>query len=436
MIKVKVTILPILVVAVLTTLSYPAWGMPTLTIVGQGNDRYELMGQGLEGVGGISMTLEYDRTASTNPQVTLGGLFSGAIMAPNLNIPGTVKIGIVSPIRQGISGNGNIAMLTLSPINGISGSVLNFSAHMVSAIGGLNIPVQTFISVTATETAGSSGATLVAAASGSSISTTQNSSGSGSTTGLGNVVISSSAGTGQQPSLLPEATAKEMEHEPNIPYLPPEAPVVVIEESPIPSSIVTVKESAKPSVVMKSISEQFRDYGGERSPAAMEALFTSGETSGVRQEPAIALSDGTSTVQVTITVPAGPKSPSFMLSGAKLVSINNDDGFYILELCPEVGVNGVKITILNNGVVTGVPLIVAQPLDRKLLPGGILNESAVALYLKGAAGKRKDLNGDGAVTWLDDYIIMANYLAERNPEMISRAKSEPEIKNGKEKDGK
>ena len=102
----------------------------------------------------------------------------------------------------------------------------------------------------------------------------------------------------------------------------------------------------------------------------MGALFTSGATSGVRQEPTIALSDGTSTVKVYLKVPPGARSPNFALSGAKLVSLKKEGGLYLLEILPEAKANEVNITMLNNRIVTGIPLTVVQPLAAYLIPGG------------------------------------------------------------------
>ncbi len=408
-------------------LSTPVWGIPTLTAVGQGDGRYELLGEGLEGIGGVAMTLSHD---GANPNVTLGGLFAGAIMAPNLTVPGVVKIGIISPNRLGVSGKGSIVTLTLSPVAGIQGTVTTFTAQLVSAAGGGAVPAVTRImgaADTAATTAGGSGtsatftpmatsvATVIAIGSGGGGVTSQ---GSTTSAGLGNVAISMASGAGRQPSPPPEAKPGVPEIEANIPPLSPEAPVAAPEELRAPPTVVAGTQTLPPVVLRRSVRELFRDYGGERNPAALATLFTSEKNAGVRQEPAIALSDGNSTVSVSLSVPPGVRAPTFALQGAKLVSLGSDGDLYVFELRPQVGVNEVKITIMNNGVVSGVPLVVAQPLAPDFISGEILNESAVALYLKGAPGKRKSNGGD---PWLDDYIVMANYLAGKgtSPTKIS-----------------
>jgi hypothetical protein len=294
----------------LATLCSPAWGSPTLLVVGRGNGLFEVMGQGFERVGGIDMTLVYDHTASTNPRVTQGELIYGAMMVPNLAVPGTIKVGIVSHNPQGISGNGSIVKLSLSPVVGAEGALSSFTARIVD-LKGVDIPVQI---QNTTQAAG------------------------------------------------------------------------------------------------KSIPTLFREYAGPRTPAAMTVLITGNTPSGVRQEPLIALSDGTSKVKVSLDMPVGAKSPNFALNGATLVSLRREGDLYLLEVIPDAGVYEARITILNNGSITEVPLTVTQPLNPAFMPGGILNETALGLYLKGEPGKRSDLNGDGKVDYLDDYIITANYL--------------------------
>lgn len=412
-------ILSAVAAAIVGVLSSHAWGMPTLSVVGRGNGLFDVLGEGLEGVGGITLNVEYDLTAAANPRVALGELFSGAMMVPNLTQPGRVRIGIISGSQQGISGKGRIATLTLGPVAGSQGRIGNVTAQLVSAAGGRDIPVQirngaaveAGLPVTGSlPSPGDTGSGV----SGSPAETMSRTGGAtivprvtGPGVAPGSVVRSETSGGVPQPSPVTSAPA---DSEPAV-APPPEAPEA-------PTGAVEVKEVAPPTSATarlkvaprRSILDLFREYVGERTPAALGALFAAGASPDIRQEPPIALSDGATTVTVFLNVPGGAGSPNFALSGAKLASLRKEGGLYLLELRPEGRVNEVRVSVLNDGGVTTIPLNVAQLLDPARIAGGSFTESAVTDFLKGVPGKRRDLNGDGVVNFVDDYIIMANYL--------------------------
>jgi hypothetical protein len=424
----------IAVAAIVLSVASPAWGVPTLTVVGQGNGRYDVIGQRIESVGGITMTLDYDRATATNPNVLVGGLSANAIMTPNLIIPGTVKIVIISPNRQGISGSGTLATLTLSPVADKQGSITKFSAQLVSATAFTEIPVKTEIIA-----AGDSGAIVAAAANSSGVSRTTSgavatTSGTTATTAAGTSTTSTgtttssagsigalqltgmAAGSGSSRTTEAPGSGHQPAATPPLPDIAPDTPPTPVPEPEAQVDVVKPPPAAAPEAVKKveiprSVPDLFKGYAGEKSLTALGALFSAGASPDIRQEPAIALSDGTATVLVFLKVPPGGRAPTFALSGAKLVSLQNEDGLYLLEVRPAVGANEAMLMMFSNDNVTGIPLTVAQPLDPALVPSGALTDATAALLLKGVSGKRKDVNGDGEVTWLDDYIITANYLA-------------------------
>jgi hypothetical protein len=406
-------------VACLLTLCSPAWGAPTVMIVGRGNSQFEVMGEGFQGVGGIEMTLGYDRTVYAEPRVSQGGLVFGAMMVPNLTVPGMVKVGIISPNPQGISGNGSIVTLTFNPVSGAQGNISNVMVRIIN-LKGAEIQAQ-ILNSTGSET----GPGAVAPSSTTGIGSTSGAvtggtvQGAGPVVGLGGVTMPDTSGGVQPPPPLPPAVAPVVaENDRRAPPEVIETPVTVEESLPAPAPAPAGKTFAESAGVTKqaagkSIPELFREYPGPRTYVAMAALFPSGAPSGARQEPPIALSDGSSRVKVYLNVTVGARSPNFALNGAKLVSLRREDGLYVLEVIPDSRVNEARVTILNNGSITDVPLVVTQPLDLALIPGGVLNETALDLFLKGGPGKRSDLNGDGKIDSLDDYIITANYLVKK-----------------------
>src|SRR3990172_10169780 len=85
---------------------------PALTISSSGNGTFVLQGSAVDGVAALDITVRYDVATLTNPQVTQGGLISGAMMAVNANVPGTVRMGIIRVTP--FSGSGTIATIAFS----------------------------------------------------------------------------------------------------------------------------------------------------------------------------------------------------------------------------------------------------------------------------------------------------------------------------------
>jgi hypothetical protein len=156
-----------------------------------------------------------------------------------------------------------------------------------------------------------------------------------------------------------------------------------------------------------SILSLFKEYTGPKTVPALTSLFSRNPYPGFRQEPPIALSNGSAAVTVSLTfqTPAS-LSPNFALSGAKLVSMKLKGTEYVLELIPDAKVFAASITVLNQGQFTEYPLVVAPPLNT----GGVLDEATFAAFLKGHAENRGDLNNDGRSDYQDLYLYTANYL--------------------------
>ena len=395
---------------------------------GRGNGQFDVMGQGFDGVGGIDITLNYDKNTANDPRILQGELISGAVMMPNLTVPGTVRVGIIFPNPLGISGNGKIVTLTLISVAGAEGTVSNFTARVINSKG-VEIASQAQI-IPWTGSGNSVGSTpvssAISSASGSAASSATQ--GSGAMVSLGSVSMQDTKGVGvlpqpvtptpppSPPSVEPVVTEQKKNVLPEL----IETPAVVEESQPLVASTTISKPGVVPTagvkqVAEKSIPELFRDDTGPRTVAAMTSLFLKTTSSILRQEPSIVLSDGVSKIKLYVNLPqVDAKTPNFALNGANLVSLQKNGDVYLLDVIPHKNSNEAKVTILNNGSITDVPLIVAQPINVALIPGGKLSESALGLFLKGEPGKRCDLNGDGKIDYLDDYIIVANYLVEKN----------------------
>ena len=171
------------------------------------------------------------------------------------------------------------------------------------------------------------------------------------------------------------------------------------------------KKEAFKQVTHVGILERFRSYNGEINPVSLSALFTKQVAPTMRQKPAIAVSDGISTVTVTIELPVSDVSPNFAINGAKLASIGkkNETGKWIIELLPYAAVFRSTLTIMlgNSGI--DFPLTVIPQVS-----GMKFTDKDFAEFMKdsGAAKPKFDLNGDGRYDYVDNYIYTGHYLLQ------------------------
>ena len=88
----------------------------------------------------------------------------------------------------------------------------------------------------------------------------------------------------------------------------------------------------------QSVLERFHDYSGKRDLPSLKALFDRKDTVGIRQEPAVALSDGKTPVTLTVRIEAPGGVPIFALKGADLISLKMMDAAnWMLVLMPARG---------------------------------------------------------------------------------------------------
>jgi hypothetical protein len=416
--------LPLVVSLLLLSVAY-AWSTPVLTIKGQGNV-FEVRGEGLEGVGGIDVTVGYDTANLANPRVAVQGLAVGAMMVPNLNTPGVVRIGIITPNPQGLSGSGSILGITFDSVGGRTGQITSFTAHVV-AITGVKIEVQTRLLNPGDASAplpGDTNPTSVTASGPQISSLGQPQTSPPATTGtsgipilLGGVSLPGSGGATPPPvaAEAPIVPKPVPQPEPQVtpsPESAPEAGIPHTETVPEPRADPTTKAATviKPqNIVYKSVLTLFQNYTGARTPQALTALFSQATFPGIRQEPPVVLSDGVTKVNVSIDISA-TQAPNISVTGGKVASFKRENGHYDLEIIPDARTAAATVTILNQGSSITFPLTVAPPLDTKLIPSGRFSEAAFTLFLKGGDAAKGDVNGDGARNYLDDYIVAANYL--------------------------
>jgi hypothetical protein len=113
----------------------------TVTIVPSGGNSYAVMGESMDGVAGIDLTISYDSASLSSPSVNQGALVSGAMFLANANSPGSIKIAVITTTV--FKGNGQIASISFGSQTG-SGGIAGVNASMID-ISGKPMSVQTAI---------------------------------------------------------------------------------------------------------------------------------------------------------------------------------------------------------------------------------------------------------------------------------------------------
>lgn len=368
----------------------------TVTITPLGNGSFTIQGSGMDGVAGIELTIGYDSSAMNSPKIDQGGFVSGSMFTANPNFTAnSIRIGIIRPTP--FSGGGQLAQIsfaTTSANGSIAGSynLLDSKANYIP---------------------GASGRFAATDFQPSSANNTDNTVNPGSSilTSLGTVSMPGDVQARNDPKPADPKPAEA-----------PESPAQTTEPAAVKPSGPPVAEKQSPeqqkqeSIAITSftgILEDFRTYKDEKSIARLTGLFNKQIAPAIRQEPAVALSDGKTSLKIMAEIKVtGDRSPNFALNGAKLVSLGkSDSSIWIIEALPQAGSVRAGLTILTDSDTIEYPLTLAPPIE-----GVSAKEAEFVNFLKdsGAATPKRDLNGDGKHDYLDDYIYTANYLVKKS----------------------
>jgi hypothetical protein len=402
-----------LAVSLLLTSVSASFGEPLLSITPASGNSFTVQGNNMDGVAGIELNLTYDNKSLDTPTVVKESLVSTAMLAANTAIPGSIRIAIISTTP--FSGSGPVA--TIKFANG-SGSVRIVSQNTINSSGaqigsgtisdlGPGVPFSQPVTTTTTPTTATG-------------------------TSTGNTVPVTSIPTYQGTVAMPLDTAAQQPIKQPAPVEQPHTQVASApsgEASPppdTPRSSIPAEAKTEPArqITHIGILERFRIYEGEKTPAALSALFTREVTSTITQTPAIAVSDGTGKVTVTVELPVSDVSPNFAINGAKMASIgkDNDTGRWIIELLPHKSVFRATLTIMTGNTVIDYPLTVILPVGAMKFTDKDFSE-----FIKdsGAAKPKFDLNGDGRHDYIDNYIYTGHYL------LNNEAGKKPQLKGAK-----
>lgn len=391
----------------------------SVTITPSGEGSFAVQGDNMNGVSGIELTIGYDTSALTSPSVSWGGLIDGALSIANTTVPGTIRIAIIR--TSPFSGSGQIAALSFAARNG-SGGITSVSAKMTD-INGVNIPAQPAIAPAAAAIASSTiAASDTASASPAPVTTPGVPFSQPAASRIPPAAAASTAppvpsGLGTVTTLPGANLAKSevLQGEPKTVHPPESSEAAVsatgeLKQSPSEKSAEAIAPADAKQTVYSSVLDRFRTYQGERSPKSLLELFTKAVSPSIRQDPAVAISDGTATVRVTVDLSATRgTSTVFALTGAKMVSLNkkDDSGTWVLDALPKVNSLKATVTATNSSSVIEFPLTVVPP-----APAVSARQADFVAFLKDGGAKipKHDLNGDGRHDYQDDFIYTAHYL--------------------------
>ncbi len=378
-----------------------------ITITPQGNGVFSINGYKMDGVAGIELYVNYDSSTLASPTTVAGSLVAGSLLTDNPNFaPNTIKIAIIK--QTGFSGTGQLAVVSFASHTG-TGSI-TVSSNMIDTKG---VAVQTSARATAMDFQSSS---TVASVNWSGTNTT-NTSGTTNTGNTGSLIQTSLGtvsmpGDGQPGSDTKAAPPKPADS--NVAAAKPAEPLTVKAPEP-PAVEKPAAEPQKPEKIRfisyPSILDDFRTYNGPKIPARLLELLNKQVAPVIRQEPAVALSNGKNILKIIVEISgAADKSPNFALSGAKLVSLHRDAAAWIVEAMPQTGALLANLTILTDSDTIEYPLTLAPVVE-----GISASEADFAAFLKDGAAPapKRDLNGDGKHDYTDDYIYAVNFLVKK-----------------------
>lgn len=386
---------------------------------------YVVKGYSLGEFSGVEVEVMYDAEAFTNPRIIQGGMLGSTTFIPNPSYSkSSVKIAAVS--TSAITGSGNDLATIIFDLKGDKPGFVGIARQIVAAVmTGTKIPTQAGATVDigapVPESDKPAGGTAPVAT-GNENTTVTNIGGGISGGTIGTVTLPgdlTSGGDSKKPDSQPVVT--DLRKDMTLPVGDDAAKQASAEQKGEPEK----KTVEKKDVVFKGALDLFKGYKDEKSVANFVGLFAEAEITGFVQEPAIALSDGETVVKLTIkTKPILGASPKFISTGATINQLSGEGEDVVtwsIELLPKKGVVDASLTIIDQRGSTQFPITVAPKIDALIAKGKGLTETEFAAFIA-ADGKQKDLNRDGKVDAVDDFIYTANYLVARKIKPVKAVK--------------
>lgn len=397
----------LLILFVLVVFPVPLFAAPVLTIASPSADGvFVLHGEQMAGVAGLDITIGYDRNTLSSPHVAMGSLVKGMLNSSNPSNP--IRLAIVG--SNGIAvPSGVIATIAFERVGDSAGVITSLTASLIddkgnklaiapTAIDNPHNPAQAEPSPEAPPVDGAKekDEPLI-------IDATSAPSRPAPVVIGGSVTLPQEEVAPAEPKRVPQEAERQ-----EVVELQPQRrePAPVEPREPEPKA---APQAVTQPVHLPSVLDGFREFKGERTLANLTSLFKTAGERPLLQIPPVAIADGNSTVTLVIAMETGDRPPVFAFKAARYVSVSrSDEGEWEVEVRPEAGVVEASITMLYHGLSQEFPLVVAPAVRLPAAPGSAASETAFRNFLAVGA----DLNGDGRVDYLDDYVFTANFLAQ------------------------
>lgn len=360
--------------ALAMTLSHRAVALADseITISPAGSGSFSVMGNLLDKVATLDITVEYDAGTLSNPAASCGPLAAAAHCEINTETSGIVQIRISSTTP--LSGVGTVAALSFTCLGDEPGTINSLDARLTDSNGD---PLTARVNV-----------------------------------------VNPSPGQFGRPA--PKAL-KETEPDSTLPAPTPAGGAARQETSLAPTAVKATDSNAKQPAAtallyhrLESVLERFRGRPDAATLDSLLPLFESVHGGGISQVPPIVISDGGSKVRLTVELAGSIKTaPNFALRGAHLISMKSEaNNTWVIEVLPDKGVYAASLMVLTDACLTEYPLTVSPQMEQaggELGPADFIRWRKSRTQPKKAAGKDADRPG-----FVEDYIYAANYLAKKH----------------------
>lgn len=405
-------------------IAIPAFaGTGNFTITPVGNGVFIISGNGLSDVAGLDVTVGYDASVLANPRIAKGSLLGGALLASSTNHAGSVRLGILN--STAIAGAGTIATITFDTLGSGKGTA---TLAQVAAIDIKGKTIATRIQVdsgtdfsqrqsmvdpsSSIQPAPTSAVPSPApVATSGNVGTIGGNGTAGTVAWLGEVTMPDRRGGTEQRKDDVDAISKSVHEPAGIEQVKPT--VVAVVPGTIPSRPSQEIVAKSKFVIQRSVLDKFREFNGQKTPAALTGLFNETGSKQYRQEPDVALSNGDTIRLFIVFTENFDRAPNFAMHGARLIKLHTENSEWVLDVLPEKGTIKSSVTLMLPDYEVEIPLTVAPPMDKAVEPG----EKQFQMFLKETGtvkAPRYDLNSDGKRDYLDDYIFTANYIVKRD----------------------
>lgn len=357
----------VLVFAALLTLCgpLPAHADPSITISGNSSGEFSVLGMQMEDIVSMTMAMSYDTMTLTNPKVSPTGLLyqAQAKVVSNASRSGSIQVSVTS--GEPINGHGNVVILDFDLVSeDWPGKITSASVYMTNRDGRqLSVPVVIENPPEKKKETPSTDDQQASSADGNSSASAQaanenppspnyepvpdRSESAGGSSGT-----TANEGRNTSPTAASSSASRRANETGNSARL-----------SGVQAGNQRNNEGCR-FLAYKSVLDRIREFTGEKTGKNLLEFFAVDPVRPIRQEPAVALSDGKSTVTVVMELAnKGERAPNFMVKGAHCTSLKQRDSAWVMEIVPECGVLEASVTAVSDEEIVEFPLTLAPPLD-------------------------------------------------------------------------